>query len=245
MLVDRCVRLIDARVGSSREVGLQLLGDVPADAGLSEPGELLAIGHRYLVVRLIGIDIAQLLFIVAAVPVARHRNAVGQPVELEVAYQFRLCLAILSNQLERLKIRVPVVVEACLIHIVALILGCWVFRLLEVLRITHREIGRIPRHRVLGLDVEAHSAERHRAHLVDGLYHVAYRVTLGLCTERFESLIEFHVLIVRVIFRCAYGLGTAVVERSRELELFRQPFAKVGLSRNRVFPVVVELTFSR
>ena len=75
--VDWSVRLVDTRIRSRLEVGLQCLGDVPRNAGLTQHGERLGVGDGDGEIRFVGLDIPELLLVIGSVDLGREGDAVG------------------------------------------------------------------------------------------------------------------------------------------------------------------------
>ena len=206
---------------------------------MAVPEESLAHRHRQL-----HIDVslgASLLLVVIAGNVGVERNVGGEVVEAPVFEEFcALFLALdAGKRLERLHVggvgvlETAAVVAGVFIHVIG------VGEALLVAGVAEREVAGVPRFGHLADNVEFKSGDTetlHGAHL-GGKRHDAVALVLSLAEV--ESIVEFDVLVERVVFRSYFFARVGVVDRRFEFHLLGEEATEVGLHGKVVFVELV------
>ena len=149
VFVDRCVRLLYLCVCGASEVGVQVLGEVPAHGELSVPEELLAERERQLRV-LCRLHVALLQFVVVARHLGVERHILRQPVQSESLQYVEPLAAVLYllERLPRLVDRSPRIVERSTPVVLFLVNGGLARGSLVRVAVGEGEVGRVVWHGV-------------------------------------------------------------------------------------------------
>ena len=241
VFVDRAVGLDDFGMGGRLEVGMQVLGEVPAQGELTVPEELLTVGEGQLGV-FEALQVTLLQLIVVAQQFAVEGDILGQVVEayrLGEVEPLALALEFLEGFVGLVDGRIAVV-ERTAPLVFGLIDGGLARGLAMGVAVAESEVGGVVGHGVtLGLDAHTHVGEGEVGvgHLGDG-----YRldgVLLMLVGGTLQGIIEFHVTVERVILGAGLRLRDGVIERHRHLRLVGEELAEVETGGEAVGLVVV------
>ena len=244
-LVDLPYRFKDVSGGLGVERHGQRLGEIPSDCKLSIPQEVLADRDGQFNIN-IGL-ISGLLFIVVTRNVGIERYGSGKPVDFPFAEELHV-LVLLVNQFlersERLGIGGPVILEASAIVIGILIDVVRISDMSLAKRVTESEVGRIPRHGVLALDIKFQTRNAEVAHSVPSDRIGIDRVLLFLRVASVDSVLQKHVLIQRIVLRSGFLITIRVIDRSVQFDLLGKESAHIGLYRHIILVIIVKATLT-
>ena len=213
IFVDGCVRLLYLCVCGTAEVGVQVLGEVPAHGELSVPEELLAERERQLRV-LCRLHVALLQLVVVARHLGVERHILRQPVQSE-SLQYVEPLAAVLYLLERLPRLVdwsPRIVERSTPVVLFLVNGGLARGSLVRVAVGEGEVGRVVWHGVT-LGGDSYPCVGDGEVGIGDLSHgdALYGVALVSRSSRVECVLEFHVGVHRVVLGRGLLLGDAVI----------------------------------
>ena len=207
------IRHIHLCMGSTLEVHVQVLGQVPAHGELSVPEELVAIGERQLrIERTLHIALLQLVGFV------RHLRIEGdvlrQPVQAEPLQDVEPLALVLDllEWLPRFIHRSPGIIQGTSPVVTVLINRGLAGGTLMRMTVGQREVGWVVWHR-MALGGDTHTGIGNRE---VGLRHLGYgdvldRVSLCLRTGGIQSILQFHIGIQRIILRRSLLLGHTII----------------------------------
>ena len=252
VLVHRCVRFLYLGMGSTLEVHVQVLGQVPTQGELSIPKELLAEGKRQVSIypcrtthRCLHISFLQLIVVASHLGIERH--VLWQPVQTE-SFQNVEPLALVLQPLEWFPSLIdwrPGIIERTAPIVLALVYGSLARGILMGMTIGKREIGWIVWHR-MALGGDADSGIRHREvglrHLGHGDVFDGVSLMLGACC--IECILQFHIGIQRIVLRRSLLLGHTIIYRYTYLCLVWEELAHLQGCCHAVGTIIIGTSIS-